>query len=226
MISPSFAERKNFISEAERYLEKKLYEKAITLAKERRDRFPGDVDAWLVIAFCLAHMGELTKTSGILRELEEVIQDWSRIYKCLGDIYRERGLVEEAIQLYRKALSLNSDLEKKKEISEKIDSLGMGGNPDDLIQSGEGDNIEQISSDFHTITLAELYINQGHLTMARDVLKKMIKGDPSNVRVIEQLKHVEALIGKGTRDKRTIIIEELNKWLSNLQRSEHFQKSW
>jgi len=226
MISPSFAERKNFISEAERYLGKGLCEKAITLAKERQGRFPGDVDAWLVIASCWAHMGKLTKTSEILRELEKVIQDWSRIYKYLGDIYRERGLVEEAIQLYRKALGLNPDPEKKKEISEKIDSLGMGDNLDNLIQGDEGGNIEQISSDFHTITLAELYINQGHLTMARDVLKKVIKGDPRNVRVIEQLEHVEALIGKGTRNKQTTIIEELNKWLSNLQRSEHFQKSW
>jgi tetratricopeptide (TPR) repeat protein len=221
MISPSFAERKNFISEAERYLEKGLYEKAITLAKERQDRFPGDVDAWLILASCWAYMGKLTKTSEILRELEEVIQGWSLIYKRLGDIYQERGLLEEAIQSYRKFLCLNSDPEKKKEVSEKIDSLGTGSNPDDLFQSDEGGNIDQISSDFQTITLAELYINQGHLTMARNVLKKVIKRDPLNVRVIEQLEYVESLIGKGTRNKRTIIIEKLNKWLVRLRRSEY-----
>ena len=221
MISPSFAERENFVSEAERYLEKGLYEKAITLARERQDRFPEDVDAWLVIASCCAHMGKLTKTSEILRELEKVIQGWSRIYERLGDIYQERGFVEEAIRIYRKVPGLASDPEKKKEISEKIDSLEMGDTPDDLIQSDEGGNIGQISSDFHTITLAGLYINQGHLTMARNVLKKLIKKDPRNVRVIEQLEHVEALIGKGGKNKRTIIIEELNKWLKSLQRSEY-----
>lgn len=214
--SINLKERQDFLSVEEGYLREGLYDKAIKLAKERLSRFPGDVDAWLVIASCRVNMGKLTAASEILKELEEVIRGWSLIYQCLGDIYHKKGLASEATQSYRKALNLNPDSQKKEQISGKISSAEKDSQSDELTADDEVSDIEQISSDFHTITLAELYIKQGHLTIARNVLKKIIKRDPQNTKVLKRLEYVETLMGKGKVNKQALIVEELNRWLNNL----------
>jgi len=214
--SINLKERQDFLSVEKGCLREGLYDKAFKLAKERLSRFPGDVDAWLVIASCRVNMGELTEASEILKELEEVIRGWSRIYQCLGDIYHKKGLTGEATQSYRKALNLNPDSQKKEGISGKIPSTEKGSRPGEVTTDDEVSDIEQISSDFHTITLAELYIKQGHLTIARNVLKRIIKRDPQNTKVLKRLEYVETLMGKGNVNKQALIVEELNRWLNNI----------
>jgi len=217
-------ERTDFLSAAMECLQRELYDNAITLARQRLDQYPGDMDAWFVIASCWVNMEKITEASEILHHLEQIINGWSQLYQSLGDGFRKKGLLQEAERLYRKALMMNPDTQNSKEMSAIITVMEEDFRPDEGMADDQASDIEQISSDFHTITLAELYIKQGHLTMARDVLKKIIIRDPQNVSVLKRLEYVETLMNKGTVSKQEEILEELEQWLDNLRRRKQYNE--
>ncbi len=79
-----------------------------------------------------------------------------------------------------------------------------------------GGETESAAHDFDTMTLAELYFQQGYHEMARDVLNRILAKDPENTEAREKLKQMESL-----KDNKWIpVIDELNRWLKNLRRSE------
>jgi tetratricopeptide (TPR) repeat protein len=154
----------------------------------------------------------------------------SRIYNRVGDLCLSGGLVQEAIKFYRKFISLNPDSPIAKDLSGKIDSLISGirgtsvGN-EDIIQS----NIEDVPSDFYTTTLAELYMKQGHVDMASEVLGGILKKDPQNALVANRLKEVRALLNSGIQEEQSLsashnegVIQELTRWLKNIDRVKHY----
>jgi tetratricopeptide (TPR) repeat protein len=224
MISSDLKERMEFLSTAMEYLRRELYDNAITLAQQRLDHHPGDMDAWFVIASCWVNMEKITEASEILNQLEKIINGWSQLYQSLGDSFRKKGLPQEAAGLYRKALTMNPDAQSSEEMKATIALLEEGSRPDEFIEDDQASDIEQISSDFHTITLAELYIKQGHLTMARGVLKKIIIRDPQNIKVLKRLEYVETLMDKGNVSKNEEIVEELEQWLDNLRQRKPYNE--
>ena len=76
-----------------------------------------------------------------------------------------------------------------------------------------------ISSEFYTVTLAELYIRQGHLDSARNVLETILKENPVHETALFKLREVEDLLRKN-REKmqRDAMIRELSDWLTNAQK--------
>jgi tetratricopeptide (TPR) repeat protein len=224
MISSYLKERMDFLSTVMDYLQRELYDNAITLARQRLDHHPGDMDAWFVIASCWVNMEKITDAQEILRQLEQVIDSWSQLYQSLGDSFRKKGLIQEAARLYRRALTMNPDAQSSEEMSATIALLEECSRADEFIADNQASDIEQISSDFHTITLAELYIKQGHLTMARDVLKKIIIRDPQNIKVLKRLEYVETLMNKGNVGKQEEIVEELEQWLDNLRQRKQYNE--
>jgi len=214
----------DFLSTAMDYLRRELYDNAINLAQQRLDHHPGDMDAWFVIASCWVNMEKITEASEILHQLEQIINGWSQLYQSLGDSFRKKGMHQEAAGLYRKALTMNPDAQKSEEMKATIALLEEGSRPDEFIADDQASDIEQISSDFHTITLAELYIKQGHLTMARGVLKKIIIRDPQNTKVLKRLEYVETLMDKGNVSKQEEIVEELEQWLDNLRQRKPYNE--
>jgi tetratricopeptide (TPR) repeat protein len=224
MISSDLKERMDFLSTAMDYLRRELYDNAINLAQQRLDHHPGDMDAWFVIASCWVNMEKITGASEILHQLEQIINGWSQLYQSLGDSFRKKGMHQEAAGLYRKALTMNPDAQKSEEMKATIALLEEGSRPDEFIADDQASDIEQISSDFHTITLAELYIKQGHLTMARGVLKKIIIRDPQNTKVLKRLEYVETLMDKGNVSKQEEIVEELEQWLDNLRQRKPYNE--
>ncbi|MBE9546454.1 MAG: tetratricopeptide repeat protein, partial [Proteobacteria bacterium] len=180
--------REEFLSRAEAYLEQGLCDEATALARERLERFPGDVDARVIIGSSLARAGKMEEALEILKGVEDDILNWSRAFEYLGDIYRDKGLTEKATEDYQKFISLNVASPVAEDVSAKLDSLITDTVPDE-----EG-GIEDVSPAFHTITLAELYMKQGHSEMAREVLNEILKADAGNIKAVEMLKDIDAIL--------------------------------
>lgn len=207
--------REEFLSRAEAYLEQGLCDEAAALARERLESFPCDVDARVIIGSSLAKAEKMEEALEILKGVEDDILNWSSVFESLGDIYREKGLTEEATEGYQKFISLNAASQVTEGVSAKLDSLIT-----DTVPNEEG-GIEHVSPDFHTITLAELYMKQEHPEMAREVLNEILKADAGNIKAAEMLKDVEAILGGRepealSEEKRVFIINELNSWLEKL----------
>jgi hypothetical protein len=84
---------------------------------------------------------------------------------------------------------------------------------------------DRVASDFCTTTLAELYIRQGHLDMALDVLREILKREPGNRLVADRLEEIMAMQHGGIRENTSLhtdqdeaVIKELTRWLENVGR--------
>ena len=214
--------REEFLSKAGAYLDQDLSDMAIALAKERLGNFPGDVDARIILGSSLINTGKMDEALEVLRSVEDDIIKWSSVFKNLGDIYQEKGLTEKAIQDYQSFISLNPDSPITKDLHAKLDYLTGSTAQNDLMPEELDDSIEQVSPDFYTITLAELYKKQGHLEMASKVLEEILKTDSGNFKAAEMLKDVKiTLEGEKSKvlleEKQALVINELNRWLKNLR---------
>jgi len=201
-------EREKFLSDTTADIDKGLYDDALALADARLKLFSGDMDAYLVRASCQARMGKPAEAEEILERWHDIVRDQSQVYEVVGDAYNREGMVEEAIQSYMKCAALNPHAPVARRVSEKMASLQGG-----AIEEKEEDTPVDISADFHTITLARLYVKQGHFKMAGDVLDRILERDPDNVEAREYAGHVKQLMEEGWGP----VIDELNRWLNTLQ---------
>ena len=204
-------DREKFLSDAMRDMDEGLYDYVtVVLAEARLKHFPGDMDAYLTIASCRAGMGKPEEAGEIVEQWHDIVRDQSRVYEVLGDAYSRKEMTKEAIESYMRFVTLNPDTPASGRVSKKIASLQSITIEE---EDGDGNEPAYMPADFHTITLARLYVKQGHFKMAGDVLGKILERDPENVEAREYAEHVERLMGKGWEP----VIDELDRWLNGLR---------
>jgi len=210
--------RQSFLEEAETFLEKGDFQAALDLAGLRLEELPGDPDARIVICRVQVLQGRLDKAGEMLHETEDLLASLSQIYRSMGDIFLEKGMTESAQTYYRKFISLNPDTPAALEIAERIEGISEPRERDDGTGAEDEETI-QVPEDFQTVTLAELYIRQGHLQMAKKVLEAILRKDPQQERAAERLREVrETLGGENSAGKAAPVIAELSRWLDNIGR--------
>ena len=220
-------EKELFLAKAQAFLDNDLYQEAEELAESRLSNQPKDIDAKVILCQAWMRTGRIHKVKAMLRDVEEVITDLSRLYLVMGDMCWKGGLTQEAIRFYRRFLTLNPDSEWAKEVWEKLNTLeGVQDQPpfrDGVEDVEEKVEEAQISSDLYTLTLAELYIRQDHYDMAREVLEAILQKEPGNqkaatmIREIDQ--HLNDRIEKDmARERKKHLANELTRWLQKLTR--------
>ena len=201
-------DRRLFLSDAVADMDKGRFDAAIASSDARLKLLPGDMDAHLVRASCLARMGNPAEAEEILKQWDAVVREQSQAYEILGDAYHRAGMDEEAIRSYRRFMELNAGSDAAGRVSGKTVSL-----QDADIKEGEAFE-PATSDDFHTVTLARMYVKQGHFRKAGDVIDKTLEKDPENSEAREYAGHVQWLIEKGWKP----VVDELDRWLSELQK--------
>ena len=219
-----------FLSRVDALLDQRMFDQAREITEERLQRLPGDVDARIAMCKVWTKMGKLEQVEEILQEVESRISDWSRLHAAMGDICRESGLQKEAVRFYRRFLVLNPKGATHRTIAEKLERLmeagGAGLNPEAEAPFPEDDehyeHITEIAPDFHTITLADLYLRQNQPEMARDVLKEILRREPDHREAALKLREIEdqllAAHNKPDRQVQDRISRELSRWLGNIGR--------
>jgi tetratricopeptide (TPR) repeat protein len=213
-----------FLSRVEALIEQRMFDLAQELAGERLQRLPDDVDARIAMCKVWTKMGRLDRVEEILREVENRITDCSRVYAAMGDICRESGLQKEAARFYRRFLILNPQGTAHQTVAEKLDRHMDAVAAASLTQENEDhyEHITDIAPDFHTMTLAELYLRQGQLEMARNVLKEIIRREPDHPEAGVRLREIEDRLnapqGDADRPAHEKVFRELSRWLRNIGR--------
>ncbi len=208
-----------FVNQMEMFLRDKRLSEALSMAEERLSRLPLDIDARAFINLVLIVMGRIEESRNILQGLEKDIARLSFVYLQAADSYREKGLNQDAVLCYQKFLSLNPLAENSREVAEKI-ALLKNAEPvaDEVDESGDADSP---GPEFYTLTLADLYIKQGHSKMAVDILTEIIKREPANVQARVKLDTVKAVLALksssgGSAASTNNLIKTLSCWLENL----------
>jgi tetratricopeptide (TPR) repeat protein len=220
-------EKELFLAKAQAFLDNDLYQEAEELAESRLSNQPEDIDAKVILCQAWMRTGRIHKVKAMLRDVEEVITDLSRLYLVMGDMCRKGGLTQEAIRFYRRFLTLNPDSGWAKEVWEKLNTLeGVQDQQSfrDGLEDGGG-KVEKahISPDLYTLTLAELYIRQDHYDMAREVLEAILQKEPGNQKAATMIQeidqHLNDRIEKDmARERKKHLANELTRWLQKLTR--------
>ncbi len=209
-------ERNAFLKEVETSLNQGDDETAVALAELRLKRMPGDMDARIAICRVRIRQGRLEEAKAMLQEMDGTLAGLSQIYASMGDVCLKEGMQEAAQTFYRKFISLNPDSPLSREIAERLTAVEAPQGPE--VEREEEDAAE-VPSDFQTVTLAELYIRQGHLRPAAEVLEAIIRKDPEQEKAAAMLREVWEMIFReesGQRD--TAVVAELSRWLDNIGR--------
>jgi len=209
-----------FVHQMESLLQKKMLTEALAMAEARLAAYSTDVDSLVFINRILIELGRIEQSRSVLRELEKNISGLSFVFLRTADYYRETELNQDALLCYQKFLELNPLSDCSSQVAEIIQSLEKEVVPAASDESGSADMPRPES---YTITLAELYLQQGHLTMAGNILAEIIARDPANVQAKAKLDSVEALLALKKSSGKTLpaannLIGTLSCWLENIGR--------
>ena len=212
-------DRMNFFDQAEDLLQHNMFSEALSLAEERLRSWPVDVDAHVVAGNALIGLGRVEEARDILQNVEELILGLSLIYVRMGDIYVKKGFYRDAVICYQKYISLNPTSDKTKEVIGKIALLEQ--EEPLLTEIDSTDNENTPKPEFYTVTLADLYIKQGHFKMAAEVLEKILEKEPENVLAKAKLDTVTTAIALKSSVNGDIVqfdnlAKTLSCWLENI----------
>lgn len=219
MDAQSPQERKDFLAEVEENLQRGAFETILAISELRLKQFPGDLDAR--VAMCRVRIqqgkGKMEEARDMIREMEDLLTGLSQVYASPGDFSQEKGLVEEARSYRQKHLSGDAaQHERALTAGDGAQADQPGEETPSAAERGElpDERVEAVPTDFQTVTLAELYIRQGHFAQAKEVLEAILRQDPSQTKAAEKLLEVR------TRLSREAVIAELSLWLERLERRE------
>jgi tetratricopeptide (TPR) repeat protein len=211
-----------FVDQIESLIRQGNLPEALAMAEERLAGIAGDVDAQALIHRVLLEMGRMEDARNILRHLEQEMARLSFVYLQAADTYREKGLKQDAISYYQKFLSLNPLAEESPDAAAKLASLEE--NAPFSAGTAESDGTDDHKLEVYTVTLADLYIKQGHLQMAADILTEIIRRDPLNIEAGAKLDTVKAAIvlksasAMSNSPANNNLLETLACWLANIDR--------
>jgi len=223
MNPKDFDEREAFLAQAETCLNENRYQALADLATRRLRFFPGDIEARLMLCRARIALKDAEQATECLDDLDHWIDLLSVGFFKTAKAFQEAGFVRQALICYRRALALNPASPLTGELSGKIDALASREHDPYAPEAvDETAPLSRIGPDFYTMTLAELYIRQGHLDMAADVLEEMIRKEPQDRKAQARLSEVRMKIGKRSGDglsaRRAAVIDELERWLKNMDR--------
>ncbi|MBN2397647.1 MAG: tetratricopeptide repeat protein [Deltaproteobacteria bacterium] len=224
MNPKDFEEREAFFSQAEAMLGEKRYQAVLDLAARRSPGFPVDAESDLMLCRAWIGLDDPEKAEAILDGLDRWVDLLSDGFFKTAKAFHQAGFTGEALRCYRRALALNPESPLAAVISDEIDDLALREHQGPVVPEAldTAAPLSQIGPDFYTMTLAELYIRQGHLEMASDVLEQMVRKDPADGKAAARLSEVRIMIGErqgdGFPQRRAAVIEELERWLRNLDR--------
>jgi tetratricopeptide (TPR) repeat protein len=211
-------ERSDFLQAIQELFQENKLNQALHLAEERLRQYPADADARAIHCELLAGLGRINDMRKALGGLDQIIADLNQVYERAGDACRDKGFHQEAAVCYEKFLSLRPDAEKAGEIIGKMAFLEQQDEPRVDIADVDQENIPQ--QNFFTVTMAQMYIEQGHLQDAETILEEIINQEPGNAQALALLDKLRSsLLPEDEKISRADqVISILSAWLKNIER--------
>ena len=222
MIKNYFEEdRSNFLDETEKLFRQNKLQEIFDLAQKRLKYLPADGDAHVVACNALLCLGRVEESREVLIRVGDIISGLSLVYDRMGDIYRKNGYHQDAAVCYEKFISMRPGAEEARRGIEKMILLEQEDKPVNEVAMMHDENIP--NPKLFTVTLAELYIKQGHLQIAAEILKEIISKEPQNGQAAAMLNSLNTKLSakastevKSTESEK--VIKTLSSWLKNIDR--------
>ena len=194
-----------FVYLAEALWEREMYEEAIETCTNGLRLRPHDLRARVILGLSYLRTGALDSAETELLKAKEMLEINTVIYRNLAELYDKKGDSEQAFH-YQK-------------LFEAIHPSTVAGVETEVAEAGaESVTEEALPEDpemMDTVTLAELYEEQGHVDKAIEVYRKILETSPETEEVETRLAELEKRISE-PRAGRTLL-SALEAWQSKLR---------
>jgi tetratricopeptide (TPR) repeat protein len=182
-----------------------MYEEAIeTCTKGLRLR-PHDLRARVILGLSYLRTGALDRAETELLKAKEMLEINTVIYRNLAELYDRKGDSEQAFHYQKLFEAIHPSAVA--EVETEVDEAGS--------ESVAKETPPEDAKMMDTVTLAELYEQQGHVDKAIEVYRKILETSPETEEVEARLAELEKRIGE-PREGRTLL-SVLEVWQSKLR---------
>ena len=191
-----------FIYLAEALWEREMYTEAIETCVNGLRLHPHDLRARVILGMSHLRTDELELAEAELLKAKEMLEINTVTYQALAEVYDKQGDVDQA-DSYRR-------------LFQTIIAPGIGENgAAEFEVESPAEETERKEVEVATATMAELYIEQGHLAEAIEVYRRILQSDPEAEGVKARLEEVERQVGKA-KVARTLL-KILESWHNDIQ---------
>ena len=189
---------------AEALLEREMYSEAIETCVNGLRLRPHDLRARVILGLSYLRTGELERAESELLKAKEMLEINTVTYRALAELYEEKGDLEQA--------------DRYRQLFESIHAPKPAGAEDEVVEiesKPADEDVSEEDTEVATVTMAELYEEQGHLDKAAEVYRDILQTSPDTEGVEAKLADVEKRIAYAKGSSRLLSI--LESWKSGLQ---------
>ena len=194
-----------FVYLAEALWEREMYEEAIEICAKGLRLRPHDLRARVILGLSYLRTGALDSAETELLKAKEMLEINTVIYRNLAELYDKKGDSEQAFHYQKlfEAIHPSTVAGVETEAAEAgAESVAKDALPEDLEM-------------MDTVTLAELYEEQGHVDKAIEVYRKILETSPETEEVETRLAELEKRIGESPEGRTLLSV--LEAWQSKLR---------
>lgn len=168
-------------------------DEAFNVCKKGLEKHPNYTSARVVLGRIFQEQEKVEQAANEFKKVLESDSDNILAHSLLGAIFVQKGDHQAAIEEYQKVLSLNPDDEETqealKQTIEKAASQTKASKPvkAELAPSEKSAPKKESTA---TLTIAELYLKQGHFDKAIEVFQELLANDPQNLMLRQKLADV------------------------------------
>jgi predicted Zn-dependent protease len=189
---------------AEALLEREMYQEAIETCVNGLRLRPHDLRTRVILGLSYLRTGELERAESELFKAKKMLEINTIIYRALAELYDHKGDLKQADhyrQLFETIHAAETD-EAEAEVAETEMKPVAG-------------DVPGRDTEVATVTMAELYEEQGHLDKAAEVYKNILETAPETEGVETKLARLEKRIADAKMGATLLSI--LESWQSGLQ---------
>lgn len=174
----------SFARLADVYLDRGERQKALELLEQYAEQFPGYPTGFWMLGKIHYGMDEKEKALTYLHRTLQILPEHPAALQLIGKIYMENG--EPAMA--RSYLNQVSQVDQLGEVVFK----SAGFHEEEKADSGKMQKTSEAAKGrFATETMVNLYLKQGHKTLARELCQEILVSQPDNSRIKSILKELE-----------------------------------
>lgn len=180
------------------------YARAAELFRQLRQASPSSIKGYYFEAQALVELNRIEEAIAILQEGLKIRDDIPEYILMLAGLYRSRGELEQAAEVYRRGLVHGPDPRLNEGLARTLVALGRGEESIDFLQ-----RLVQIHSAQPELKLdlARAYRQGRRLAEAAELLESLLAADPESVQV--NYEYTSVMLMMGEREKAAQRLEEM-----------------
>jgi tetratricopeptide (TPR) repeat protein len=193
-----------FVYLAEALLEHEMYKEAIETCVNGLRLRPHDLRARVILGVSFLRTGELDRAESELLKAKEMLEINTVTYRALAELYEKKGDSESA-EGYRRLF----------EAIHPAEAEAIGSEKEETDSETAVEEVPPEKTAMSTISMAQLYEEQGHLQEAAEAYRKIFDASPETEGVEDKLADLERRVGEAQVKRNLLSILEL--WQKNMR---------